>query len=99
MNLSNFLQRIVPITLFNKGQASKLFHRVEKEGALAVVKNNQPVAIILSPEEYCLLQSIVSICREDIATNGHIISTERIRLSLENIEKLDQRGDTGDINV
>ena len=93
MDLSGFLKRIVSITLFNQGQASKQFHRVNKEGPLAVVKNNKPVAIILSPEEYCLLQSIPKICRQDIAKNGKIVSHEQISAILQKLDELPQCGD------
>jgi len=49
---TNFLHSLVPITQFNKGQASKIFDRVRTESQLVVLKNNAPSAIILSPEEY-----------------------------------------------
>ena len=49
---TNILQSMVPISQFNKGQASKIFDRLHNENELIVLKNNQPSAIILSPEEY-----------------------------------------------
>ena len=52
LNTANLLNSLVPITQFNKGQASKVFDRVKTEGQLVVLKNNVPSAIILSPEEY-----------------------------------------------
>ena len=48
---SDFLQSLVPISQFNKGQAAKIFDRLRSEKELIVLKNNQPSAIILSPEE------------------------------------------------
>lgn len=50
--LTGIMNQFVPISLFNQGQASKIFDRVRKEGRIFVMKNNQPSAIILSPEEY-----------------------------------------------
>lgn len=47
---TNILQCLVPISQFNKGQASKIFDRLRSEKELIVLKNNQPSAIILSPE-------------------------------------------------
>ena len=47
---ADILQSLVPISQFNKGQAAKIFDRV--------LKNNQPSAIILSPEEYTRLTEI-----------------------------------------
>lgn len=57
-NVANVLQSMVPISQFNKGQASKIFDRLNKEKELIVLKNNQPSAIILSPEEYRRLTEI-----------------------------------------
>jgi len=42
----------VPISQFNKGQASRIFERLQTERRLMVLKNNAPAAVILSPEEY-----------------------------------------------
>ena len=49
---AGLMSQFIPISLFNQGQASKIFERVRKEGKLFVMKNNRPSAIILSPEEY-----------------------------------------------
>ena len=55
---ANLLQSLVPISQFNKGQAAKIFDRLHTERELIVLKNNQPSAIILSPEEYTRLTEI-----------------------------------------
>ena len=47
---ADILQSLVPISQFNKGQAAKIFDRLHSERELIVLKNNQPSAIILSPE-------------------------------------------------
>mgnify|MGYP000773817416 FL=1 len=52
---ANLLQCLIPISQFNKGQAAKIFDRLHSEKELIVLKNNQPSAIILSPEEYTRL--------------------------------------------
>lgn len=53
MSLSyNALNRLVPISQFNKGKASQIFDRLASERELIVLKNNVPAAVILSPEEY-----------------------------------------------
>lgn len=52
------LQSLVPISQFNKGQAAKIFERLHSEREIIVLKNNQPSAIILSPEEYARLTEI-----------------------------------------
>ena len=55
---ANFLTRLIPISQFNKGQASKIFDRLRSEPELIVLKNNQPSAVILSPDEYIRLAEI-----------------------------------------
>ena len=54
----DFLDKLIPITHFNRGQASKIFERVKKDRELVVLKNNQPSAVILSIEEYRRLSDI-----------------------------------------
>lgn len=55
---TDILQSLVSISQFNKGQAAKIFDRLHSERELIVLKNNQPSAIILSPEEYTRLTEI-----------------------------------------
>ena len=50
--LSNAIKNTVSISLFNKGLAGKFFDEVKKTGAKLVIKNNNPEAVIMSPEEY-----------------------------------------------
>ena len=54
----NILDSLVPITQFNRGQASRIFDRLRTENQLIVLKNNQPAAIILSPAEFSRLSEI-----------------------------------------
>jgi len=55
---TNMLNCLVPITQFNKGQASRIFDRLRTEKQLVVLKNNAPSAVILSPDEYARLAEI-----------------------------------------
>lgn len=55
---AKLLQSLVPISQFNRGQASHIFDRLRTEKQLIVLKNNQPSAVILSPEEYARLTEI-----------------------------------------
>ena len=57
-NTANVLNTLVPITQFNRGQASRIFDRLHSESQLVVLKNNQPAAVILSPAEYMRLSEI-----------------------------------------
>lgn len=51
-NMSYALNNIVPITLFNRGQAGKIFGEVKNGSPKIVIKNNEPEAVIISPDEY-----------------------------------------------
>ena len=55
---ADVLDSLVPITQFNRGQASRIFDRLHTESQLIVLKNNQPAAIILSPSEFQRLSEI-----------------------------------------
>ena len=57
-NTAQLLKNLVPITQFNRGKAASIFERVKRERHLIVLKNNEPSAIILSPEEYARLAEI-----------------------------------------
>ncbi len=52
MTEKNILNNLVSITMFNQGQASKIFSRLHDEKQIVVLKNNVPTAILLSPDEY-----------------------------------------------
>lgn len=43
---------IIPISRFNKGEASRIFKEVSSEGVKVVVKNNVPMCVLMDPEEY-----------------------------------------------
>ncbi len=49
------LQSMIPVSRFNKGEAGKIFDELSRDKTKIVVKNNVPVAVILSPEEYTRL--------------------------------------------
>lgn len=49
------LGNTIPISLFNKGQAWKIFEEVKQCGMKVVTKNNTAECILLSPEEYIRL--------------------------------------------
>ena len=49
------VRNTVSISLFNRGQAGKIFDEVKRFGAKVVMKNNTPECVLLSPEEYTKL--------------------------------------------
>ena len=73
---ANILNSLVSITQFNRGQASRIFDRLRTERQLVVLKNNQPAAVILSPEEYSRLTEaeedyqLLLLARERLAGNN-----------------------------
>ena len=96
---ADLLQSLVPISQFNKGQAAKIFDRLHSERELIVLKNNQPSAIILSPEEYARLTEIEEDYfllleankRLEDNENGKTISFDSVRsdLGISNEEIMD----------
>lgn len=53
----------IPIGLFNRGQAGKIFDDVRKSGAKVVMKNNTAACVLLSPDEYVQLMDEVNDAR------------------------------------
>lgn len=102
---ADFLQSLIPISQFNKGQAAKIFDRLRSEKELVVLKNNQPSAIILSPEEYTRLTEIeedyflLLEAQKRIEENGskNTLSFDTVMSNL-GIEE-DELSDTEDINI
>lgn len=102
---ADFLQSLIPISQFNKGQAAKIFDRLRSEKELVVLKNNQPSAIILSPEEYTRLTEIeedyflLLEAQKRIEENGskNTLSFDAVMSNL-GIEE-DELSDTEDINI
>lgn len=55
----DMLDKLVPITLFDRGHANKIFNRLKSEARLVVIKNNIPEAVILSVNEFRRIYEIV----------------------------------------
>lgn len=49
------IEKTVPISMFNKGLAGKIFDDVRHTGAKVVIKNNTPACVLMSPDEYLAL--------------------------------------------
>ena len=93
MDISNLYKCIVSITVFNKGKASQNFSRVAKGEPLLVVKNNRPIATIISVEEYELLREISKVCKK---IEFHEHSQENIKTLLNRLDSLDKVGEDND---
>jgi PHD/YefM family antitoxin component YafN of YafNO toxin-antitoxin module len=57
------IENTVSISLFNKGQAGKIFADVRHCGAKVVMKNNAPECVLLAPDEYIKLMDEVNDAR------------------------------------
>lgn len=62
-NLASAIRNTVPISLFNRGLAGKIFEEVKQCGAKVVMKNNTAECVLLSPEEYIQLIDEVNDAR------------------------------------
>ena len=53
MTLTEFTEKLVPISDFSKGKAGKIFTDVEENNnEYIVLRNNQPTAVLISIKEY-----------------------------------------------
>ncbi len=55
MTSINILDSFIPVSRFNKGEAGRIFLQLHTQKIQIVVKNNMPIAVMLSPEEYTRL--------------------------------------------
>ena len=52
VSVKKLMNSIVPISRFNRGEASKIFDEVHEHGMKIVLKNNDPTCVLLNPEKY-----------------------------------------------
>lgn len=57
------IKNTVSISLFNRGQAGRIFEDVRRSGAKVVMKNNAAECVLLSPEEYVSLMEELNDAR------------------------------------
>ena len=55
VSIASFIENIVPVSDFSHGKAANIFRRVTDQAPVTVVKNNRPVAVITTPEEFAYL--------------------------------------------
>ena len=82
LNAVNVIDSIVPISRFNKGEASKIFADVKKFGTRIVVKNNTPECVLMSPQVY---QNMM-----EEYENAMLLAESRKRLS-DNVDYIDHK--------
>ena len=93
MDISGLINNIVSISQFNKGQASPIFSRAKHGETLLVIKNNSPVAVIISPEEYEILRTIPKLCSKLINTE-QISDQDDMKSLLTKLKAIDTKGES-----
>ncbi len=78
----NLMDSLVPITRFNKGEASRIFDEVSRSGTKIVLKNNTPACVLMDPKQY-----------EEM-----LEQLEDYSLIVESIKRLDHNEDTADFS-
>ena len=63
LNIASAIRDTIPISLFNKGLAGKIFEDVKQSGAQVVRKNTAAECVLLSPDEYLRLIDEVNDAR------------------------------------
>lgn len=63
---TKFNDKLIPITRFNRGEAGRIFEEVRENGTRVVVKNNQAVCVLISPEQYSEILSMVESIKSQI---------------------------------
>ena len=79
----SMLENTVPISMFNKGMAGKIFESVKQSGTKVVMKNNVAECVLLSPEEY--------IAIIDELEDMYLMGEARSRMDNFNVDKLISR--------
>ena len=62
-NIASAIRNTIPISMFNRGLAGKIFEEVKQCGAKVVMKNNTAECVLLSPDEYIRLIDEVNDAR------------------------------------
>ena len=74
------IKSTVPIGMFNRGMAGKVFDDVRRTGAKVVMKNNAPECVLISPDEYVRLMDEVNDARLTKLALGRMEGFDRKKL-------------------
>lgn len=85
-SVASLLKQVVPISRFNKGEASKIFDEVKKEGVKVVMKNNDPICVLISIDKFLAMEEQMdnlqliseTLQREKMAAGRPTISYDEI---------------------
>lgn len=62
MRRSDSIDYMVSISALSQGQASKVLNKVTNEHEIIILKNNQPKAVIISPDQFRSYSELAEIC-------------------------------------
>lgn len=89
LDISDLSKKLVSITQFNRGKASPLFSRAQHGETLLVIKNNAPIAVVLSLEEYELLRAFPKEYNR-MQQSGHIDSSKEMQALIDKLNTYDR---------
>lgn len=55
MSLTGAIKNTISISLFNRGQAGRVFDDLKTTGPKVVIRNNEPACVVMSPDDYLQL--------------------------------------------
>lgn len=59
ISIGSVMKSVIPISRLNKGEASKVFEEVRRDGVKIVMKNNDPSCVLVSPERYIEMEELL----------------------------------------
>lgn len=59
-SIVNAITKTIPISMFNRGLAGKIFADVKTNGPKVVMKNNAAEVVLISPAEYIEMMNIIN---------------------------------------
>lgn len=62
MRRSDPMDRLVPISKLSQGKAAQVLNQVTDEREIIILKNNQPKAVIISPDQFKSYAELAEIC-------------------------------------
>lgn len=81
------IENTIPISLFNKGLAGKIFEDVRQCGAKVVMKNNAAECVLLSPEQYVQLLDEVNDARLLALATERMAKFDGVTVSQEDVDR------------
>lgn len=91
LTLSDFIEKLVPISDFSKGKTSKIFNDVEEnDSEYIIIRNNQPTAVLVSVRNYEEMQKAkrnAEYLAELERRSERLAKGEGVHKALEELEK------------